>query len=200
MNDAPHKPASRFRTGVVMDPIAGIKTWKDSTFAMLLEAQRRGHELWYMEPGNLTVRDGIPFGHMRPLSVRDARADWFTLGAGDNRELAGLDFLLMRRDPPFDMDYVYCTHPGPCGTRRRHRGQPPAGSARCQRMLHHPVPAMPVPALITRHAAKSGIRSGAGPVGRQAAGRHGRRFHFPTPASDPNLNVILEAMTATGSW
>ena len=66
----------RFRTGVIMDPIAGIKTYKDSTFAMLLEAQRRQHEIWYMEPGHLTVRDGVAYGHMRRLQVRDDTVDW----------------------------------------------------------------------------------------------------------------------------
>ena len=69
MTDAERKAAAPFRCGVVMDPISGIKTYKDSTFAMLLEAQRRGHELWYMEPAHLTVRDGVAHGHMRALVV-----------------------------------------------------------------------------------------------------------------------------------
>ena len=105
-----HQSSGPYRTGVVMDPIAGIKTYKDSTFAMLLEAQRRGHEIWYMEPTQLTVSDGVALGHMRPLEVRDNRDDWFTLGDSENRELAVLDFLLMRKDPPFDMEYVYTTY------------------------------------------------------------------------------------------
>ena len=93
-----------------MDPISGISTYKDSTFAMLLEAQRRGHEIWYMEPSDLRIRDGVALGHMRPLTVRDSREDWFTLGETANRELASLDILLMRKDPPFNMDYVYTTY------------------------------------------------------------------------------------------
>jgi hypothetical protein len=68
------------RTGVVMDPISGIKSYKDSTFAMLLEAQRRGHELLYMETADLSIKDGVAMGHMRNLSVRDNSDDWFTLG------------------------------------------------------------------------------------------------------------------------
>ncbi len=63
-----------FKTGVVMDPIAGIKTYKDSTFAMLLEAQRRGHALYYMEPDDLFVRDGRLLASMQLLEVRDKRA------------------------------------------------------------------------------------------------------------------------------
>ena len=110
MVEATGKANGQFRTGVVMDPISGIATYKDSTFAMLLEAQRRGHEIWYMEPGDLVVRDGEGLGRMRPLSVRDNREDWFTLGEAEVRGLATLDFLLMRKDPPFDMDYVYTTY------------------------------------------------------------------------------------------
>ncbi|MCJ7814485.1 MAG: glutathione synthase, partial [Xanthomonadales bacterium] len=106
MTEAQNAGGTSVKTGVVMDPISGITTYKDSTFAMLLEAQRRGHEIWYMEPGDLTIRDGIALGHMRPLSVRDNRSDWFTLGESENRELASLDMILMRKDPPFNMDYV----------------------------------------------------------------------------------------------
>ncbi len=98
------------KTGVVMDPISGIKTFKDSTFAMLLEAQRRGHQLYYMEPGDLSVTDGVGMGHMCALTVRDNTDDWYTLGPRENLKLGNLDILLMRKDPPFDMDYVYTTY------------------------------------------------------------------------------------------
>ena len=110
MTDALNTNGSSLKTGVVMDPISGITTYKDSTFAMLLEAQRRGHEIWYMEPSDLTIRDGVALGHMKRLSVRDNNDDWFTLAESENRELATLDILLMRKDPPFDMEYVYTTY------------------------------------------------------------------------------------------
>lgn len=198
MNDAPHKPAGQRRTGVVMDPIAGIKTWKDSTFAMLLEAQRRGHEIWYMEPGHLTVRDGIPYGHMRPLSVRDARADWFTLGAGDNRELAGLDFLLMRKDPPFDMDYVYCTYILDLAERAGVIvvNRPQALRDANEKCFITQFPQCCVPTLITRHAAE--IKAFVGEQGLSVVkplGGMGGDSIFQLRPGDPNLNVILEAMT-----
>jgi glutathione synthase len=198
MNDAPHKPASRFRTGVVMDPIAGIKTWKDSTFAMLLEAQRRGHELWYMEPGLLTVRDGVPFGHMRPLSVRDDRADWFALGAGDNRELGGLDFLLMRKDPPFDMDYVYCTYILDLAERDGVTvvNRPQALRDANEKCFITQFPQCCVPALITRRAAeiKAFVQEQGLSVVKPLGGMGGDSI-FQLRPGDPNLNVILEAMT-----
>jgi glutathione synthase len=198
MNDVPHKPSSRFATGVVMDPIAGIKTWKDSTFAMLLEAQRRGHELWYMEPGHLTVRDGVSFGHMRPLSVQDDRADWFTLGAGDNRELAGLDFLLMRKDPPFDMDYVYCTYILDLAERAGVTvvNRPQALRDANEKCFITQFPQCCVPALITRRAdeIKAFVQEQGLSVVKPLGGMGGDSI-FQLRPGDPNLNVILEGMT-----
>lgn len=99
-----------FSLGVVMDPIGSIKTHKDSTFAMLLEAQRRGCPLWYMQQGDLSLRDGRCEAHMRPLVVRDDPTDWFSLGESKTVFLDTLDVVLMRKDPPFDMEYVYTTY------------------------------------------------------------------------------------------
>lgn len=96
--------------GVVMDPIGNIKPAKDSTLAMLLEAQRRGWPIWYMEQTDLRVRDGVAIGRMRSLEVRDSNSDWYSLGASREQDLASLDVLLMRKDPPFNMEYVYTTY------------------------------------------------------------------------------------------
>ena len=98
------------KTGVVMDPIGDIKTYKDSTFAMLLEAQRRGHALYYMEPGDLFAKDGRAYARMQQLEVRDNTTDWYSLSPVGSRPLDELDIVLMRRDPPFDMNYIYTTY------------------------------------------------------------------------------------------
>ena len=98
------------QTGVVMDPIAGINPKKDSTLAMMLEAQRRGHRLWYMEAGGLRLSDGIALAEMRPLEVWDDLSEWFTLGEPVTKRLSELDVVLMRKDPPFDMEYVADTY------------------------------------------------------------------------------------------
>ncbi|HEX2237665.1 MAG TPA: glutathione synthase [Gammaproteobacteria bacterium] len=95
---------------VVMDPIQSINIKKDSTFAMLLEAQARGWRLRYLEQPDLYVRDGYAYGHMRGLTVRDHPQDWYTLSAGEDRPLTSVDAILMRKDPPFDMEYVYTTY------------------------------------------------------------------------------------------
>ena len=98
------------RVGVVMDPIAKIKPWKDTTFAMLLEAQRRGWSLLYMEPGDLYIRDGRTFAITRTLSVTDNNDDWYRLADTVNHDLADLDIILMRQDPPFNAEYIYATY------------------------------------------------------------------------------------------
>ena len=98
------------RLGVVMDPIGAIAYAKDSTLAMLLAAQERGFALSYLEQGDLMLRDGVAFGRMRPLTVRADARDWFTLGEAHTEPLAVLECLLMRKDPPFDTEYIYTTY------------------------------------------------------------------------------------------
>lgn len=96
--------------GVVMDPIGSIHFHKDSTLAMLLAAQRRGWSIRYMEQRDLYQRDGRSRARMRPLRVHDDPAHWFDPGAPEDRPLAELDVVLMRKDPPFDMEYIYTTY------------------------------------------------------------------------------------------
>jgi glutathione synthase len=98
------------KLGVVMDPIGSIHYKKDSTLAMLFAAQDRGWSLFYLEQGDLLVRDGHATGHMRPLSVRRDPQAWFELGETASRPLSELDVMLMRKDPPFDMEYIFTTY------------------------------------------------------------------------------------------
>ncbi|MFP5345171.1 MAG: glutathione synthase, partial [Gammaproteobacteria bacterium] len=114
MQDSPrHSPlATRhcIEIGVVMDPIATIQIEKDTTFAMLLAAQARGWNIHYMEQGDLYLRDGRAYARMRALRVADKARHWFDFGAETTQPLAALDVILMRKDPPFDMEYVYTTY------------------------------------------------------------------------------------------
>ena len=96
--------------GVVMDPIASIKPAKDTTLAMLLEAQRLGYTLTYFEISDLAVRDGQSVGRGRSLRVADDAIDWFTLGEATVAPLRELDVMLMRKDPPVDTAFLYATH------------------------------------------------------------------------------------------
>lgn len=96
--------------GVVMDPIEHIKVHKDTTLALLLEAGRRGWSIHYMEPDELFVREGVPYARMHKLTVRDDPSDWFERGPAQERPLVDLDVILMRQDPPFNMEYIYATY------------------------------------------------------------------------------------------
>jgi glutathione synthase len=100
----------RLRIAIVMDPIEGIKPAKDSTLAMMLAAQKRGHELFYLEQRDLWLRDGIAWGRVHPVKVRDDNENWATVGAEHTERLASMDVILMRKDPPFDMEYIYTTY------------------------------------------------------------------------------------------
>lgn len=98
------------RLGVIMDPIGSINFKKDSTLAMLLAAQKRGWTLFYLEQADLYLAQGEARGLMRPLQVRAKANDWFTLGEATPTPLSELDVIMMRKDPPFDMDYIYTTY------------------------------------------------------------------------------------------
>ncbi len=102
--------SSKMRIGVVMDPIGGISPKKDSSLAMLLEAERRGAEIHYMRQQDLRLVAGEALAISRRLNVRDDERDWYTTGEASDIRLGDLDVILMRKDPPFDMEYVYTTY------------------------------------------------------------------------------------------
>jgi glutathione synthase len=100
----------RLNVAVQMDPIERINIRGDSTFALLLEAQRRAHALCYYTPDKLALRDGKVSASVRPLVVRDVAGDHFTLGETRLTDLATFDVVLLRQDPPFDLAYISTTH------------------------------------------------------------------------------------------
>jgi glutathione synthase len=102
-----HKKIS---VGIVMDPIEGITPRKDSSLAMLLEAERRGAEIHYMLQSDLRLVAGDAFARTRLLHVQDDLEDWFEIGSEQNINLGELDVILMRKDPPFDMEYIYTSY------------------------------------------------------------------------------------------
>ena len=95
---------------IQMDPIETIDIDADSTFVLAMEAQGRGHSLFHYLPQDLAFRDGRLFARARPLEVRRKKGDHFTLGEPEMLDLAGIDVVLMRQDPPFDMAYITATH------------------------------------------------------------------------------------------
>ncbi|NMH65842.1 glutathione synthase [Shewanella salipaludis] len=98
------------KLGIVMDPISEINIKKDSSFAMLLAAQARGYQLFYMEMQDLAMVNGVATAKMRALTVRQDAANWYNLEEAIDTELAELDVILMRKDPPFDTEFIYATY------------------------------------------------------------------------------------------
>ncbi|MDZ7277425.1 glutathione synthase [Pantoea eucrina] len=98
------------KLGIVMDPISSINIKKDSSFAMLLEAQRRGYEIHYMEMGDLSLRGGVTYARTRLLNVEQNYDSWYTFGSEQEIALADLNVVLMRKDPPFDTEFIYATY------------------------------------------------------------------------------------------
>ena len=102
--------SAALRIGIVMDPIESITPYKDSSLAMLLEAERRNAEIHYFQQQDLKLVGGTAIGQSRRLHVRDDNSAWYEFGAADEIGLGSLDAILMRKDPPFDMEYVYTTY------------------------------------------------------------------------------------------
>jgi len=98
------------KVAVQMDPIERIKIAGDSTFALLLEAEKRGHSISYYTPEKLALAEGKVFASVQSLNVRDKAGDHFTLGEAKRSDLASFDVILLRQDPPFDMNYITTTH------------------------------------------------------------------------------------------
>ena len=186
---------------VVMDPIASIKIAKDSTFAMLLEAQRRGHRLFYVLPGGLTLRGGAAFADIAPLTVRDDKSDWFELGTASQHALTRGDVVLMRKDPPVDADYLHDTHI--LGFAQR-AGALVVNDPQGLRDFNEKLAALEFPeccppTLVSRDAAalKAFVAEHGDAVLKPLDGMGGRSI-FRARVGDTNLNVILETLTGNG--
>lgn len=191
----------RIRLAVVMDPIEDIKYAKDSTLAMLLAAQARGWELLYLEQRDLALRDGVALGRARPLRVAaDARA-WFTLGEPATTPLGEIDAILMRKDPPFDTEYIYTSY---VLERAAVAGALVVNRPQGLRDMNEKVytawfPQCCAPTLITRDMADMAafVAEHGKAVCKPLDGMGGRSI-FVVEAGDKNANVILETLTHYG--
>ncbi|TYT23092.1 glutathione synthase [Luteimonas viscosa] len=186
---------------VVMDPIESIRIAKDSTFAMLLEAQRRGHALHYVLPGGLGMDHGVARARLAPLRVRDDPAGWFELGQPSQRALEAGDLVLMRRDPPVDADYLHDTLI--LGAAQR-QGAQVVNDPRGLRDMNEKLAALEFPqccppTVVARDAAtlKAFVADHGDAVLKPLDGMGGRSI-FRARAGDANLNVILETLTDGG--
>ncbi|OZB04528.1 MAG: glutathione synthase [Idiomarina sp. 34-48-12] len=98
------------KLAMIMDPIESVKTYKDTSFRLLLEAQARDYEIYYLTMNDLSLIEGEPMGNARSVQVVDQPTDFFTLGEPTEMNLGSFDVILMRKDPPFDTEFVYATY------------------------------------------------------------------------------------------
>ena len=186
---------------VVMDPIGSIRIAKDSTFAMLLEAQRRGHRLHYVIPGGLTLRGGCAEATVAPLRVFDDPQRWYELGPPSQRALGTGDVVLMRKDPPVDADYLHDTQL--LGIAQGQGAQvvnDPQGLRDFnEKLAAFLFPQCCPPSLVSRDAtALKAFVAEHGQVVLKPLDGMGGRSIFRAQAGEPNLNVILETLTQGG--
>jgi len=192
----------RLNVAVVMDPIEDIKPAKDTTLAMMLAAQRRGWTLSYLELRHLWLRDGVAWGRAHPLEVRDHPDDWFTRGEPAARPLGEFDVILMRKDPPFDTEYIYATY---ILERAEAAGALVVNRPQGLRDMNEKVytawfPECCAPTLITRDMADmhAFLREHGRAVCKPLYGMGGRSI-FVLDAGDKNANVVFETLTEYGS-
>jgi glutathione synthase len=190
------------RLVVVMDPISDIKPAKDTTLAMLLAAQSRGWQLFYAEQGDLWLRDGVPMARLKPVTVKNDLQDWYRLGESQIQGLAEFDVILMRKDPPFDMEYIYTTY---ILERAEEAGVLVVNRPQGLRDMNEKVytawfPQCCAPTLITRDMAdmQAFLKEHARIVCKPLYGMGGRSI-FVIDRGDKNTNVIFETMTEYGT-
>ena len=184
---------------VQMDPIERINIRGDSTFALLLEAQRRGYPLVYYTPDRLALRDGRLFATVQPLEVRDREGDYFTLGEPRRIDLSELDVILLRQDPPFDLAYITTTHL----LERLHPGtlvinDPGEVRNAPEKIFVMEFPDLMPPTLITRDLAEiRAFRSEHGDIVMKPLYGKGGEAVFRLASEDLNFGSLYDLFTVT---
>lgn len=189
------------KLGIVMDPIETIKPWKDTTLAMMLEAQARGWRIYYFTLDDIFFDGGVANGRYRGLTVYDDNRHWFDAGDGGRCRLDELDAILMRKDPPFDMEYVYTTYilgrAEAAGTLIVNR--PQALRDMNEKAYTAWFPQCAPLTLITRSMSemKAFLAAHGRIVVKPLDGMGGKSI-FVIAAGDKNANVIFETLTDNG--
>jgi glutathione synthase len=187
--------------GVVMDPIRAINFKKDSTLAMLHAAQQRGWSLHYMEQSDLFIEDGSASALMRPLTVSMDPYDWFTLGEPAIRPMAQLDVVLMRKDPPFNNEYIYSTYILEAAEREGCLivNRPQSLRDCNEKVFATQFPQCCPPVIVSSNATilKKFYATHHDVIYKPLDGMGGSAI-FRVKPGDPNLSVIIEILTGNG--
>jgi len=190
------------KLGIVMDPISSINIKKDTSFAMLLEAQSRGYELHYMEMNSLYLRGGEGRATTKKLSVKQDYDGWYEFGTEQDIALQELDVILMRKDPPFDTEFIYATY---ILERAEEKGtlivNKPQSLRDCNEKLFTAwFPELTPDTLVTRNAAqlKAFHKEHTDVILKPLDGMGGASI-FRLKPEDANVSVIIETLTEHGS-
>lgn len=189
------------KLGIVMDAIDSIKPYKDSSFAMLLEAQRRGFEIYYMQQQDLYMDSGISYANSQRLSVTDQTRDYYRLTQPKTIKLSELDVILMRKDPPFDLEYIYTSY---LLEQAEEQGtlivNKPQSLRDCnEKLFTRAFPQCCTPTRVARDASllKDFLSEHQDIIIKPLDGMGGQSI-FRIQQGDPNTNAIIEAVTQYG--
>jgi glutathione synthase len=184
---------------VQMDPIEKVNIAGDSTFALMLEAARRGHRLFYYTPDKLSLWEGRVVAQAAPIEVRDVEGDHFTLGEPKLLGLAGVDVVLLRQDPPFDLAYITSTHLLELLPPETLVVNDPANVRNApEKLFVMRFPQLMPPTLITRDKALiEGFREAHGEVVMKPLHGHGGAAVFKLARKDPNFGSLFDLFAAT---
>jgi len=190
------------KLGIVMDPIADISFKKDTSLALLLAAQHRGWELWYMEMSDLYLEDGKARARVQALEVANNPDSWHSLGAASEIDLGSLDVILMRKDPPVDREFLMATYILEAAERDGALVvNPPAALRDCNEKLYATqFPQCTPPLLVSRDPARlREFHSRHGDVIMKPIDGMGGSSIFRVKTGDNNLGVIIETLTEHGT-
>jgi len=185
----------------ILDPLPELRAYKDSSIAMMRELSRRGHRLFALEQADLLWVGGRTCGRARPLEVFDRDQDWYRAGEAELRELSKFAAVMMRKDPPFDMEYLYSTYLLECAEREGARvfNRPRALRDNNEKMAIAKFPQFIAPTLVTRDIELvSQFIDDQGDVVVKPLDGMGGTSIFRVRESDPNRNVIAETVTRNG--
>jgi glutathione synthase len=186
------------KLAIILDPLESLKTYKDSTFAMMREAARRGHELHVLMQQDVVLRDGRVLGFAQPLALTGKNDDWYDAGRAEEVPLNQFDAVLMRKDPPFDMEYIYSTYLLELAEAEGARvlNRPRSVRDFNEKLSIAKFPQFIVPTLVTRQAAliKEFLRE-HGDIILKPLDAMGGASVFRVHREDRNINVIIETIT-----
>ncbi len=190
------------KLAVILDPLESIKTYKDSTYAIMREASSRGHEIYVMQQQDVILANAVVTGHACKLNLLNDEINWYSIGAPQPAPLKNFDVVLMRKDPPFDMEYIYSTYLLELAEQQGAKifNRPSAIRDYNEKLSTAKFPQFTPPTLVTRQAdlLRAFILEHGDAILKPLDGMGGTGI-FRLHKNDHNINVIIETLTQLGT-